>query len=98
MLEIRELKKHFAAGGVAGRWRSAGWVKAVDGINFSIGQAETLGLVGESGCGKTTTTKLILALERPTSGSIEFEGRDIAGLHGRQLLAYRQSVQAVFQD
>ena len=98
MLEVRGLKKYFKAGGLVGVWRSVGWVQAVDGIDFTIGQSETLGLVGESGCGKTTTTKLILLLERPTAGQILFEGRDITQLRGKDLLAYRQAVQAVFQD
>jgi oligopeptide/dipeptide ABC transporter ATP-binding protein len=98
VLEVRGLKKHFKAGGLVGAWRSVGWVRAVDGVDFTIGQSETLGLVGESGCGKTTTTKLILLLERPTAGQILFEGRDITQLRGKDLLAYRQAVQAVFQD
>ncbi len=98
MLEVRGLTKHFPAGGTIGGWRPKGWVKAVDGINFSIGPGETLGLVGESGCGKTTTTKLLLLLEQPTAGSILFEGRDVSTLKGKELLAYRRAVQAVFQD
>jgi oligopeptide/dipeptide ABC transporter ATP-binding protein len=98
LLEVRDLKKHFPAGGAIGGWRAKGWVKAVDGINFAIGTGETLGLVGESGCGKTTTTKILLLLEKPTSGSIRFEDRDIARLRGKDLLFYRKSVQAVFQD
>jgi oligopeptide/dipeptide ABC transporter ATP-binding protein len=95
MLEVRGLTKHFPAGG---SWRARGWVKAVDGIDFSIEPGQTLGLVGESGCGKTTTTKMLLLLERPTSGSITFDGRDVTQLKGRDLLSYRRSVQAVFQD
>jgi len=98
MLEVRGLTKHFPAGGSVGGWRAKGWVKAVDGIDFTIEAGQTLGLVGESGCGKTTTTKLLLLLERPTSGSITFEGRDVTQLKGKDLLAYRRAVQAVFQD
>jgi len=98
MLEVRGLTKYFPAGGTVSGWHPKGWVKAVDGINFIIGAGETLGLVGESGCGKTTTTKLLLLLERPTAGSILFDGRDVSMLKGKDLLSYRQSVQAVFQD
>ena len=73
-------------------------VKAVDAINFSIGKGETFGLVGESGCGKTTTAKLILMLEDITSGTILFNGKDIRQLSGRDLKNYRRMVQAVFQN
>ena len=97
LLEVRDLKKHFPVGNrLLGRER--GWVKAVDGISFTINSGETLGLVGESGCGKTTTAKLILAAEEPTAGAIEFEGRNIASLHGPELMEYRSRVQVVFQD
>jgi oligopeptide/dipeptide ABC transporter ATP-binding protein len=97
LLEVRDLTKHFAVGGsFLGGGR--GWVKAVDGISFTINSGETLGLVGESGCGKTTTAKLILAAEEPTGGAIVFEGQDITTLHGKDLMAYRRKVQVVFQD
>jgi oligopeptide/dipeptide ABC transporter ATP-binding protein len=98
MLEVRGLVKHFPAGGTFLGMRPKGWVKAVDGIDFTIGDGETLGLVGESGCGKTTTTKLLLLLEEPTSGQILFDGMDVSKLRGKDRLKYRQSVQAVFQD
>ena len=75
-----------------------GWVKAVDGISFSIPQGQTLALVGESGCGKTTTAKLILRLEEPTSGRVFVDGKDIQTLNGDVLKQYRTIVQAVFQD
>ena len=97
LLEVRDLKKHFPVGssllgGVQG------WVKAVDGISFTVNRGETLGLVGESGCGKTTTSKLVLAAEEVTSGTIEFEGRNIATVRGDDLADYRRKVQVVFQD
>jgi oligopeptide/dipeptide ABC transporter ATP-binding protein len=94
VIEARGLKKHFPAGGPF----SSAFVRAVDGIDFSIAEGETLGLVGESGCGKTTTTKLLLRLERPTDGTIRFQGQDVSALKGKALLAYRRAVQAVFQD
>ena len=97
LLDVRDLTKHFPVGNrlLGG---TQGWVKAVDGISFSIGNGETLGLVGESGCGKTTTSKLILAAEKPTAGAIEFEGRNIANLRDKDLMDYRRKVQVVFQD
>jgi oligopeptide/dipeptide ABC transporter ATP-binding protein len=97
LLEVRDLTKYFPAGrSLFGRVR--GWVKAVDGISFTIAPGETLGLVGESGCGKTTTSKLILAAEEPTAGTIEFEGRNLRQLRGKELQDYRRKVQVVFQD
>ena len=97
LLEVRDLKKHFPVKGLR-LWKSAGTVKAVDGISFTVNRGETLGLVGESGCGKTTTSKLVLAAERPTAGVIAFEGQDISALPDGQLRNYRRKVQVVFQD
>jgi len=97
LLEVRDLKKHFPVKG-AGLFGGRGAVKAVDGVSFTINAAATLGLVGESGCGKTTTAKLILVAERPTAGAIAFEGRDIAALPNAELRDYRRKVQVVFQD
>ena len=97
LLEVRGLKKHFPVGrSLFGRAQA--WVKAVDGISFTIKTGQTLGLVGESGCGKTTTSKLVLAAEAPTAGTIEFEGRNIGALDGKALMDYRCQVQVVFQD
>src|SRR5207249_8508303 len=92
VLEVRALKKYFPArrrlfGG------AATWVKAVDGVDITVHAGETLGLIGESGCGKTTTSKLILLQGTPTAGTISFEGRDIASLQGSDLMAYRRAVQ-----
>ena len=97
LLEVRDLKKHFPVrSSFLGKTR--GLVKAVDGISFTINSGQTLGLVGESGCGKTTTSKLILAADEPTAGTIEFEGRNLAELQGKELTDYRRKVQVVFQD
>jgi len=97
LFEARGLTKHFpVGGGILGRGK--GMVRAVDDIAFAIEPGRTLGVVGESGCGKTTTAKLVLRLEKPTAGQILFEGQDVAGLEGEDLQRYRKSVQAVFQD
>jgi oligopeptide transport system ATP-binding protein len=98
LLELQDLQKYFPVKTGTVLWRKVGWVKAVDGVNFAIYPGETLGLIGESGCGKTTTSKLILLQETPTAGTIRFDGEDIASLHGRELMRYRREVQVVFQD
>ncbi len=97
LLEARNLTKHFPLKrGLFGA--DGGAVRAVDDISFTIESGRTLGVVGESGCGKTTTAKLVLLLESPTAGEIRFDGRLLESLQGDDLRAYRRSVQAVFQD
>ena len=98
LLEVRGLRMHFAVTEGVLRRRSIGEVKAVDGIDFTIGRGETLGLVGESGCGKTTTGRCILRLERPTAGAILYDGVDLAKLDRKQLTAMRRKIQVIFQD
>jgi oligopeptide transport system ATP-binding protein len=97
LLEVRNLVKHFSVGGgmFGGR---AGTVRAVDGVTFALRRGETLGLVGESGCGKTTTGRCILQLERPTSGQVIFEGRDLGPLSDSELRPMRRRMQVIFQD
>jgi len=92
LLEVDNLVKHFHIRGHATP------VRAVDGVSFTIHRGETLGLVGESGCGKTTTGRCILQLERPTSGRIMFEGVDLTTLEHQALRAVRRRVQVIFQD
>ncbi len=86
LLEVRRLVKHF------------GPVRAVDDVSFKIGEGETFALVGESGCGKTTTGRCLLHLMKPTAGVILFEGEDVSRLRGRDLLQFKRRAQIVFQD
>ncbi|MFD4790174.1 ABC transporter ATP-binding protein [Streptomyces sp. NPDC058459] len=98
VLEARGLVKHYPlTRGIVLR-RQNGAVKAVDGVDFRLGRGETLGIVGESGCGKSTVAKLLCHLERPTGGEIRFRGEDITGLSGRRLKEVRRNIQLVFQD
>ena len=98
LLEVKGLRKHFpVTEGILAR-RTVGEVKAVDGIDFTLRRGETLGLVGESGCGKTTTGRCILLLERPTAGEIIYDGVDLATLKHKELLAMRRRIQVIFQD
>lgn len=89
-LEIHDLKKHFIVPG--------GTVRSVDGVSFSIKKGETLGLVGESGCGKTTTGRTIVRLYDPTGGSIRFDGADLSALTPKEMLPFRKRMQMIFQD
>ncbi|HEX4932866.1 MAG TPA: oligopeptide/dipeptide ABC transporter ATP-binding protein [Gemmatimonadaceae bacterium] len=97
LLEVRDLRTHFAQKtGLFGR--SGGVVRAVDGVSFDVFPGETLGVVGESGCGKTTLGRTILRLVEPTSGSIRFDGTDLLALRGAALRAMRRHIQIIFQD
>jgi len=98
LLRAEELRKYFPVTKGLLFMRTVGHVQAVDGVSFAIKQGETLGLVGESGCGKTTTSRMILRLEVPTSGRVLLNEQDIFALNGAALRQYRTAVQAVFQD
>src|ERR671925_865859 len=102
LLAVQQLTKHYALdGGPLSRWlpwRHQRVLRAVDGVSFTIAPTETLGLVGESGCGKTTTGRLILRALEPTVGRILFDGQDVTTLRGKALQPFRRQVQIVFQD
>jgi ABC-type oligopeptide transport system ATPase subunit len=98
LLETRDLKKHFpvASGLLTGHVR--GYVKAVDGVSFSVGTGETLGVVGESGCGKTTLGRTLLRLIEPTAGEVFFHGQDFCQFTPAQVRQARRQMQIIFQD
>jgi oligopeptide/dipeptide ABC transporter ATP-binding protein len=98
ILDIRDLKKYFPQRRDIAFWRRPGEVKAVDGISLSVIQGETFGLVGESGCGKSTIGKVVLKVLNPTAGQISFMDQQIEGLRGDKLFRFRQNIQAVYQD
>ena len=98
LLRVQNLKRHFPVTKGLLLMKTIGQVQAVDDISFTLQQGETLALVGESGCGKTTTARLILHLDQPTSGQVLIDGKDVHALHGNELKEYRTMVQAVFQD
>ena len=97
LLEVKDLKKYFPVhGGVFSQVK--GYVYAVDGVSFNVKKGETLGLVGESGCGKTTTGRAILRLEPATGGKVYFEGQDVYALSSREMRILRREMQIIFQD
>ena len=98
LLTVRDLTRHFPITGGPMGVRAVGTVRAVDGVSFTIDKGETLALVGESGCGKSTTGRMLLRLTEPTAGSIHFDGSDLMQLSARELRRARQHIQIVFQD
>ncbi|MDQ0949876.1 oligopeptide transport system ATP-binding protein [Streptomyces phaeochromogenes] len=98
ILQVRGLVKHYPlTQGIVFR-KQIGAVKAVDGVDFELAAGETLGIVGESGCGKSTVAKMLVNLEKPTAGEIAYKGEDVTRLSGRALKAVRRNIQMVFQD
>ena len=98
LVEVRDLVKHFPLTRGIVLARKAGAVKAVDGVSFDVMKGETLGIVGETGCGKSTTARLIMRLLEPTAGTVRFDGNEITRLKGGKLKAVRRELQMVFQD
>jgi oligopeptide/dipeptide ABC transporter ATP-binding protein len=98
LVEVRELVKHFPITRGIVLQRKVGAVQAVDGVSFDIERGETLGLVGETGCGKSTTARLIMRLLEPTGGEVRFDGQDITRMKGARLKAVRREMQMIFQD
>jgi len=97
LLSVRDLTKHFE-GGRSGAFGGRSVVRAVEGVSFDVAAGETFGLVGESGCGKSTTGRMIARLLEPTAGSISFEGHDLKRMRRKELYALRRSIQIIFQD
>jgi oligopeptide transport system ATP-binding protein len=98
LLEVRDLKKYFPVTKGLVFHRTTALIKAVDAVSFSIGKGETMGLVGESGCGKTTTGLCILNLERPTEGAVYYESVNLSAMSHHQLIPWRRRIQVIFQD
>jgi oligopeptide/dipeptide ABC transporter ATP-binding protein len=98
LVEVRDLVKHFPITRGIVLQRRIGAVRAVDGVSFDVRRGETLGIVGETGCGKSTTARLIMRLLEPTGGEVRFDGQDVARLKGARLKAVRREMQMIFQD
>ena len=98
IIEVKNLKKYFPVTKGAFLNKVVGHVKAVENVSFSVRRGETLGIVGESGCGKSTTANLLLGLEKPTAGDLLFNGQEITGFQGKALFDFRRNIQAVLQD
>jgi len=98
LLQVSDLVKHYPVGGPSVLGRAGGVVRAVDGVSFAIPRGQTLGLVGESGCGKTTLGRCVLQLEQPTAGAVIFEGRALTALTETALRPIRRKMQVIFQD
>lgn len=98
LIEVKHLKMYFPVTSGVLVQHTVGHVKAVDDVSFVVRRGETLGLVGESGCGKTTTGRCILQLYRPTAGAVLFDGKDLCSMDGRELRAMRRHMQVIFQD
>jgi len=98
LLEVQDLVKYFPVKSAGLIRRVVGHVQAVDGVSFTVNKGESLGLVGESGCGKTTTGRVLTKLYEPTSGSMKLDGTDLAPLSAKQMMPFRKDVQMIFQD
>src|ERR1700751_4819705 len=98
LIEVKHLKMYFPVRSGVVVQRTVGYVKAVDDVSFVVRRGETLGLVGESGCGKTTTGRCILQLYRPTAGTVLFDGKDLCSINGREMRGMRRQMQVIFQD